>query len=680
MARLPDSTALGERPVPNASNAVAGYEPRASSVGAQISGAGREIQETAAIFLQANEQQDRMTAQAAANRLSASALDLQSGEGGFAGVKGGNAAKPDFVKTYEGKFTTVQNEVRESLSNENQKRIFDQHATPTSLHFKGGLLHHQAQQTNAFNAQTENDTIDLARRSIFQSPGNPQALQAGFTQINWAIDQKAKREGWAPETVADTKLKYAERVFEDVVGMDVERDPASALALMNKRMGIGGPAENSGNAAVDALGPDKLIMLRARAQSHVVQAENRARLEQDKTLRIAEDAFKGLSQFVLSGDTVDQGYERTLLAETAGTHFEPQVRALIAMSYAGGGYGSRSLPEQKEMLRRVDESMAQGTNPAAVLTRGKMREITANQEAAYKANPWAAAARFAKLPSVPEEQITAGNAPQVIANRLALLPGVEAASGKAESPLQPGEVRGLVEALATLPPAKAAWQLGQFGEQLSAPRLAVFADQVVKNDRPAGLAMKFGGNLTTGGVPVGQMMLLGAQYLKDKTIKLDEAEIAGTWRKEISALIRGSIGDDKIEDEAIDAAIYTRAYLASDQTPAPGFDKIKASSAKAVALTVGIPIERAGTKTIIPRGMDEDAFNAKLKTFTPEVLKGMAPVFYVRGKPITPEKLSGVLGMMGMTRAGKNAYFPVSGGAVVTTDPDGQVPLRLQIQ
>jgi hypothetical protein len=39
-----------------------------------------------------------------------------------------------------------------------------------------------------------------------------------------------------------------------------------------------------------------------------------------------------------------------------------------------------------------------------------------------------------------------------------------------------------------------------------------------------------------------------------------------------------------------------------------------------------------------------------------------------------------VLGMMGMTRAGKNAYFPVSGGAVVTTDPDGQVPLRLQIQ
>jgi hypothetical protein len=306
MARLPDSTALGERPVPQASNAEAGYEPRQSNVGVQISGAGREIQETAAIFLQANEQQDRMTAQAAANRLSASALDLQSGEGGFAGVKGGNAAKPDFVKTYEGKFTTVQNEVRESLSNENQKRIFDQHATPTSLHFKGGLLTHQAQQTNAFNAQTENDTIDLARRSIFQSPGNPQALQAGFTQINWAIDQKAKREGWAPETIADTKLKYAERVFEDVVGMDVERDPAAALAAMNKRMGIGTEAGPSGNAAVDGLDPGRLVMLRARALSHVEQAANRARLEQDKTLKIAEDTFQAASTFVLAGERIEK--------------------------------------------------------------------------------------------------------------------------------------------------------------------------------------------------------------------------------------------------------------------------------------------------------------------------------------------------------------------------------------
>jgi hypothetical protein len=679
MARLPDSTALGERPVPQAANAVAGYEPRASNVGAQISGAGREIQETAAIFLQANEQQDRMTAQAAANRLSASALDLQSGEGGFAGVKGGNAAKPDFVKTYEGKFTTVQNEVRESLSNENQKRIFDQHATPTSLHFKGGLLHHQAQQTNAFNAQTENDTIDLARRSIFQSPGNPQALQAGFTQINWAIDQKAKREGWAPETIADTKLKYAERVFEDVVGMDVERDPATALALMNKRMGIGGPAENSGNVAVDALGPDKLIMLRARAQSHVVQAENRARLEQDKTLRIAEDAFKGLSQFVLSGDTVDQGYERTLLAETAGTHFEPQVRALIAMSYAGGGYGSRSLPEQKEMLRRVDESMAQGTNPAAVLTRAKMREITSNQEAAYKANPWSAAARFAKLPSVVEEPVTAANLSKVITARLPFMPGVESASGAVAPVLQPGEVAGYTASLASMPPDKAALHLGQVGTQLTLPRLEVFADQVAKNDRAAGLAMKFGGVLTTAGRPVGEMMLLGSQYLKDKTVKKDDTVITG-WRHEIAPLIRGTLGDDKAEDEAIDAAIFTRAYLESDQTPAPGFGKIKATAEKAVGLTVGVPLERNGVKTLLPRGMDEDAFDAKLKTFSPEILTSIAPTFFVRGKPISAERVSGSLGLMGMRRDGQGNFVPTSGGDFVTLDPEGRNPLRLPMR
>ncbi len=638
------------------------------------------MEATAAIVAQMNERQDMMNAQGAANKLSEQAMRLQSDKDiGFAGVKGGDTSTPQFTKGFTAKFDTARAEVRSALTNENQRQTFDAHADTQALHFQSALLQHQAVQTNAYNAGVENDTMNSGRRDIFADPSNTQAVAAGFAKIDWAIAQKADREGWSPEMLQGAKTEYRDKVYEDVVGLAVERDPRSALALMNKRIGIGADPGPSGNQAIDGLPPDKLRELHHRARSYVEQAANRDAANDEKILRIAEDAYHGLEKFTLTGTPVSQEYQRQLEALTKGSPYEQQTKALVAASLTGATFGTKTLDQQREVLRQADAEVAKsGTDPASKVLLDKMREINSTQEAAYKENPWSAAARFAQQPSVadqPGQDVT-----QTIKDRASLMPGIEVAAGAPVSPLQPNEAKAYIEKLRGMQPDAAAKELGNVGSMLTLPRLEAMATQLDKQDKPLALAMKLGTDGTTAGRPVAELVLRGAQALKDKTIKRDDSVLTG-WRAEIAGIVRGTLGDAKAEEDAIDAAYYIRAAMDADASKAPGY-KFDTSAESAVRFAVGVPLERNGVKTILPREMDEDGFDAKLRTFTPDVLRTMVPggAVYVRGQPQSLEKFAGSLDRLGMRRAGGGDYVPSSGGAFVTIDPQGQVPLRLKVQ
>ena len=170
-------------------------------------------------------------------------------------------------------------------------------------------------------------------------------------------------------------------------------------------------------------------------------------------------------------------------------------------------------------------------------------------------------------------------------------------------------------------------------------------------------------------------MLRGAQALADKTVKKDDAAVAG-WRAEIANMVRGTMGDDRAEQDVIDAAWYVRAAMDAESTEVPGYT-LKASNENAVRMVIGTPIDRGGVKTLTPRGMDE-------KTFDERSRAALAPMagstLYVRGKPVTAEELAVRLPSYGMKRDGQGRYTPVLNGAYVTTDADGQQPLRLEVR
>lgn len=652
------------------------------AIGQSFGAAAQDMQEAASMVMQTNSRQDEMVAEAALNRLHAASLDLESNQqSGFKNLHGENAVGSKFLEDYQQKFKDQSEAISNGLTN-SQKQMFARREPIAALQFQSSLLGHQARETDRFNEQTETTSMDLARRQMFQSPGNPLAYESGVAKINWAIDQRAQRMGWSPEVTADTKAKYLDSVHQDTVEIMVAKDPFGSLALMNKRLGIGGDAANTGNPAIDSLDPGKLVALRHRATLAVDQADNKVRIEQDRRLKVAEDAYKGARDLALTGVAFSPDYERQLKADTIGTPWEQPIDGLVKSSLVGASFGSKSLPEQNETLRQLDLKAVQtGTDPETAKILQHARSITATQTAAYKENPWEASARFARLQPVQEQQISdASQVTKLVSDRLPLMAGVEAASGMTVSPLQPHEADAFAEKIKGLPDGPWSDVIGSIGAQLSAPRIAALADQVDKSDKILSLALKLGTDGTNAGRKVSMLVRRGATLLADKAIKRDDSVFTG-WRKEISGLIRGTLGDSRAEQDAIDAAYFVRASMDSEGTAVPGFG-LNASNRNAVKMVLGEPIERAGVKTFAPKGMDEGTFNGMVRAYTPEVLASMVPggKVYIRGQERSVSQLATSLPDMGLTRDGQKRYIPVASGALVTLDKAGTIPLALEIR
>ncbi len=213
MATLPSEAALGERPVPQPTGAVARYEPpnwrQVGMAGQAISGAGRDLEETANILAAAKERQDQLVAQSAANSNNQAAVSQQyDPKTGWANAKEGQAVGQPFIDTNLERFKTSASGIREGLQNENQKNIFDQHVQFQQSKFQAALLAHQAHETDKFNSSTENATLNNTLASMARDPNNELNFQTGLEQINGTIEQSVQRQG-LPDAVKDElKRKY----------------------------------------------------------------------------------------------------------------------------------------------------------------------------------------------------------------------------------------------------------------------------------------------------------------------------------------------------------------------------------------------------------------------------------------------------------------------------------------
>jgi hypothetical protein len=352
MPRLPDYTQLGQPPSARPAGGVASYQPADPTTFSRgMTADAGDLEQASAILAETNQRQDAMVAQDAVNRLKARSLELELGDNGFKRASGGAAVGQQFVDTYSKKYSDESEAIKQSLQNDNQRRVFQQHEPIAQLQYRSALLQHQASETEKFNNQTENDTIDLARRQIFTTSEDPQALSAGLAQINWAIDKKAQRLGWSAPVAEETKRKFTEKVMEDVASMQVERDPVNALAAINKRMGMGQEQGASGVTAIDAIDVTKLVELRHRAASYVAQAENKLKADAEKRLKEAETATKELQTFALSGQMV--------------------TRLRARGAHAGGWNALRgaSAPDDHLQLHRRHARLLAAAGPAAAPAR-----------------------------------------------------------------------------------------------------------------------------------------------------------------------------------------------------------------------------------------------------------------------------------------------------------------------
>lgn len=571
---------------------------------------------------------------------------------------------PNFAKDLLGEFDKYRDEAMKNAPTERAKTFYGERLNALRTNLFGDAVRFEAQAGVKWRIQQAGDAADAVAQLATIDPERGKTAIAEQEAIFAAMPNRALAAQFSE--ALRTKVTRA-----GASGM-VERDPAGSLQLLDARLN----GKATGNLYVDGLDGDQLVTLRHRAASYVAQGEAKAQAATDKALKDAKDALDELMPFALDGRMPDPDYEQIVLARVRGTPYEAAAKTMLKQAAAGAGHGAQTLPRQEVAIRALEAQLAAGSSPEAEKILARARTITDSQRAAFKDNPWAAGTRFQRLPPVPEVQIAdATQAPQLVLERLKLMAAYETAAGAPISPLQPAEAKALADRLKALPPDAVSEVLGQIGGLLNVGRVAALAEQLDKGNKPLALSLKLGLDRTTAGRTTSALVLRGAQALADKAVKRDDQALTG-WRSSISAMVRGALGDERAEQDVIDAAYYVRAAMDTEGSAVPGFD-LDAGNEQAVRLVIGQPIERSGVKTILPRGMSEGDFDDKAKA----ALQRLAgQTLYVRGRPVSAEAIAARLDGYGMKRDGEGRYTPVSGGAYVTLDKEGTQPLRLGIR
>lgn len=210
-----------------------------------VSQGGANLEAISNLVEQTNDRQDRIFAQAAANQLAQRQVTAEfDPDTGFRNVREGNAVGKQFIDKYTQANQDSMQSLRESLPNDNARRYFDQHADVLGLQFKHALLSHQAAETQTFNTNTDNATINGALSAMARDPmsgvttdsgqfhdGNLPFMQ-GMSQIEGTVDAMARRNGWIdPKTgepnaiAASYKQKLTDAAYETRIQAVIQGQP-----------------------------------------------------------------------------------------------------------------------------------------------------------------------------------------------------------------------------------------------------------------------------------------------------------------------------------------------------------------------------------------------------------------------------------------------------------------------
>lgn len=242
MATLPDERALGERPVPQASGAVASYNvPGASNRGSILAGAGSQIAQAGDIIEETNLKYDRIAAEDAYNKLQAAGVDLAyNHENGFKNVKGVAAARNEFVTDYTTRFSEKTDAIAAGLANPKQKELFRERAPIAALTVRREILQHRAAETDAYAKSVFDNTREVELNNVAQNYENPLVKDAAVARINASIDAEGERTGMGGPDSDWAKVHKA--AAADAVNVSrlqawAATDPVGALAQFQQDKG-----------------------------------------------------------------------------------------------------------------------------------------------------------------------------------------------------------------------------------------------------------------------------------------------------------------------------------------------------------------------------------------------------------------------------------------------------------
>jgi len=231
MARLPEPvTALGDVVAPAPPRMTAQIDTR--RIDTELEPARATIAAGGAFEGAANELDtiNTLKAEEAFNTLRQKQMDLTIGpQNGFANVRGSEAIDPKFIPGARERFADATREVNDTLTNDRQRRLFQQRAKVSELQYNEQLLAHVHAENNTFQQQTNQAVINTEIQSIASNYQDPKAIALSNVRIAAAIDREATRLGWSPEEKQQAVQHAQDAAWTARLHAQMVNDPVGAL-------------------------------------------------------------------------------------------------------------------------------------------------------------------------------------------------------------------------------------------------------------------------------------------------------------------------------------------------------------------------------------------------------------------------------------------------------------------
>jgi hypothetical protein len=490
-------------------------------------------------------------------------------------------------------------------------------------------------------------------------------------QYGLLLDTQGAAAGLTPEQIQKQKQAFTEGVernqWRNAAVKALQAGSVQGLQELETRL-VGPEGDRLDPTQRTAL-TQQIFGWRQNLEARAEAAATRADRAQERQYNRASTVYNQYADIVRSGALLSPEAVTELTSAAAGTDMAPQVQELLAAQANAARFANRPAPERQAQL---DEWRAQrsttGVDARDVQLMNSAEKIDASlRKRVQEGDAWGAYGQAGGV-AVPTVQIgSADQAVGVLRQRMATIGDVEAWAGQKVSPLQPQEAEAVQRILRTLKPDQQATLLGQVGELVKdSDRVAAIGRQIGDKDRVLGMAMLYANARTSEGRRTAELVLLGEQAIRDKSVRLDGAMETG-WRGSIAKEVRGAFSNTEVEDQMVEAAFRIAAATNGDVS-------------RAIRLATGGIVERNGGKIPLPYGMRERDFERALEGMPVAAVQSQAQSgFVVAGgaKVAVPDFLK-ALPDARLVHAGQGAYNVRAGTSLVTNEAGQRITIRVQ--
>lgn len=507
-------------------------------------------------------------------------------------------------------------------------------------------------------------TFEAAQRLYMKDPAGAQAM------VDSAMTQMGPFSGLAPDQLAKAKQGWSENTrFAKASEMIVSarRD--------NKALGKVEEALTSEEFA--PIDPQRRVQLMTQIEgfkvANIQRAEADARrieAKREQQLKQAESAYNAASGLVLTGKMLSPEYVTKLTRDTAGTPFADALPELIRQAPERSAFGMQPLATMDATISQVRAGLnVRGTDPTTEKRVAELEKIRDQARKDYAEDPLLAAQERGIVQQI--APVSVQDLPSLLgtlAERTAQAQLVSQQVGQPVSPLLKQEAETVGKMLNMLPVEQRSTAIAQLAQTMGPQQAAALGRQMAPKDKATGIALGLAGDRNSDGRYTSEVVLRGAQAIKDKAVKEDNAALTG-----LRARVAAEIGDAYVNQELratmIDAAVYAEYGLQSEGS---------GDLSRAVRLVTGGITERNGKKTPLPRGMSADEFDKRITNISPAALRTALPAGQVRVGRATMrlDEFLKEVPSAALIHAGQGRYA-VQTGSGVATNADG-TPLILE--